>query len=89
MGDQSLASRIDVVELLRGLDYEELFGDSSLAALFEDAGDDEEFDGGVGASLGARVGEVLGGLVGAALARTVGTSVLSSLLDVGGDDGGE
>jgi hypothetical protein len=90
MGDQSLVDRIDVVEVLRGLDYEELFGDSSLAALFDgEAVEGEEFDGGVGETVGARLGELLGGLLGAALARTVGTSVLRSLLDVGGDDGGE
>jgi len=84
MSDQSLADRIDVVELLAGLDYEELFADTSVAELFEsDGGDGPD---GVGATVGARLGELLGGLLGALLGRTVGTSVLRSLLDVGGDD---
>ena len=86
MSDQSLAGRIDVVELLQELDYEELLEGTSLGSFFEG---EEDLDGGVGETVGARLGELLGGLLGAALGRTVGTTVLKRLLDVGGDDGGQ
>lgn len=84
--DQSLADRIDYVELLREIDFGDAFEGTALGDLL----DNESADGdGVGETIGARVGELLGGLVGGALGRTVGTSLLHRLLDVGGDDGGQ
>ncbi|MWG34683.1 hypothetical protein [Halomarina oriensis] len=88
MSDQSLTDRIDVVELLQGLDYGELFEGTSLESFATGEGDDD-LDGGVGETVGARLGELLGGLLGALLGRTIGTTVLKQLLNVGGSDDGE
>lgn len=84
MSDQSLASRIDYVELLRGIDFGDAFEGTGLEEFLDS---DSIEDGGIGETVGARLGEILGARLGELLGRTLGTSLLHRLLDVGGNDG--
>jgi hypothetical protein len=84
MSDQSLASRIDYARLLREVDLGGALDGTGFEGLF-----DEESTDGVGETVGARIGELLGAAIGEVLGRTLGTTLLSRLLDVGGENGGQ
>lgn len=76
---ESILGRIDVMELLEDIDYEEALAGTKWEGVTEEDG--------LGERLGARAGEWLGSVLGALFGELAGDVIVGEMLDKVGGDG--